>query len=117
MAAVGFEGADLVQVPPWDDERCLEEIQIRGKFDLFGAGWWDVMGYWCQRRVTGTRGNGNLSLWGDEFPTLPRSLLQTSLCRQGRCRAGGEGSAELSEDVIPPEILLWETARLCWAQH
>lgn len=23
----------------------MEEVRIQGRLDLFGAGWWDVMGY------------------------------------------------------------------------
>lgn len=68
-----------------------------------------------------TQGNGNLLQWGDEFPTLPRGGAGAS-CRhpcagRGGGRAAGEGSAELLRGCDPPEMLLWETACLYWAQH
>lgn len=68
-----------------------------------------------------TQGNRNLPLWGDEFPTLPWCGAAASsrhpCAGRGGWRAGGEGSAELHRGCNPPEMLLWETGCLCWAQH
>lgn len=110
VAAVGFEGTDLVQVPPW------EEIKMRGRFDLLGAGW-DVMGYWCQK---GWQGPGMELKYAQEIGICPCGGMNSPPCPgvgqepppdiPVQAGEGGEGSAELLRGCDPPETLLWEEA-------